>query len=101
MHSYNVIITAKAQSDISECIAFVMKVSNEAALSLFDDIYANIESLKLFPERNPVFEMPKSFPIVIRKHIISKKYIALYGIEKDSVIIYRLIDSRRNFDYLI
>ena len=101
MDTYKIIITSKAQSDLAECTGFVLNVSKEAALSLVDDMYSSIESLKTFPERNAIFEMPKSFPFTIRKLIINKRYIVLYAIEQDAVVIYRILDSRRKFDYLI
>ena len=101
MDFYKVVITSKAQSDISACIRFVLNVSKESALKLSNHIYDSLNTLKTFPERNGVFDMPKSFPFVIRKHIINKRYIALYTIENSSVVIYRVLDSRRSFDYLL
>ena len=101
MESFKIIISSKAQSDLAECVAFVSNVSKEAAYSLVDDIYSSIESLRTFPERNSIFEMPKSFPFIIRKLVINKRYIALYAIENNEVVIYRILDSRRKFDYLL
>lgn len=101
MNKFVVIISSKAQSDLSDCIGFVLNVSKDAAHSLMNDIYSSIESLNVFPERNPIFEMPKSFPYQIRKQIINGRYVALYSIEGDKVVVYRIIDTRRKFDYLI
>lgn len=101
MESFIVIISSRAQSDLSECVGFVLNVSKESALKLANDIYSSIESLSSLPERNPVFEMPKPFPFIIRKLVINKRYVALYSIEANNVVIYRIIDSRRKFDYLI
>ena len=101
MDKFNVIITKKAQADLSDCISFVLKVSKEAAIKLSDDIYVAIESLDILPERNPIFEMPKAFPFVVRKQIINKRYIVLYTVEGNDVVIYRIIDSRRKFNYLL
>ena len=95
------IITSKAQSDLSSCIAFVLNVSKEAAFNLANDIYASIQSLTNFPEKNPIFEMPKTFPYTIRKQIVNKRYVLLYAIENSSIVIYRILDSRREFDYLL
>ena len=101
MDSYKIIITSKAQSDLSSCIAFVLNVSKEAAFNLANDIYASIQSLTNFPEKNPIFEMPKPFPFTIRKQIVNKRYVLLYAIENRSIVIYCILDSRRNFDYLL
>ena len=101
MDSYTIIITSKAQADLSSCVAFVLNASKEAAISLANDIYASLESLSNFPERNPVFEMPKPFPFTVRKQIVNKRYALLYTIENNNVVIYRILDSRRKFDYLL
>lgn len=101
MKQFEIIIASKAQTDIAECVSFVLNVSKEAAINLMNNIYDSIETLKTFPERNPTFEMPKPFPFIIRKQIVDKRYVILYSIEGDNVFVYRIIDSRRNFDYLV
>jgi len=101
MDTLKIIITSKAQSDLSACVGFVLNVSKESAYTLANDIFFSIESLKTFPERNPIFEMPTSFPFTIRKFVINKRYIVLYAIEDNAVVIYRILDSRRKFDYLL
>ena len=68
MEKYHLIITSLAQSDIAECVRFVLRVSKDAAITLANDIYRAINSLETFPERNSVFEMPKAFPFIVRKH---------------------------------
>lgn len=45
--------------------------------------------------------MPKSFPFAIRKLVMNQRYLALYAVEGDKVVIYRILDSRRKFDHLI
>lgn len=101
MDSFKVVITSKAQSDLSECVSFVLNVSKEAALTLANDIYSSIESLQKLPERNAIFEMPKSFPFILRKLVINKRYLALYSVEENKVVVYRILDSRRKFEHLI
>ena len=101
MDSFQIIITSRAQSDLSECVSFALNVSKEAAFKLADDIYSAIESLSLYPERYPVFEMPKSSPYLVRKLVINKRYVALYCIEENKVVVHRFLDSRRDFDYLV
>lgn len=101
MRQYKIIITNKAHSDIADCVNFVKKVSVEAAKSLALNIYSSIATLNVLPERNSIFEMPKSFPFQTRKQVIDNRYIALYSIEEDSVVVYRVLDSRRKFGHLI
>lgn len=101
MNSYKVIISSKAQLDISEIVSFVLNVSKEAATDLANTIFESLSSLNQLPERYPVFEMPKSFPSTIRKQVIKNRYIALFAIEKNQVIVYRILDTRHNLQYLI
>ena len=98
MNEYSVIISNKAHSDIAECVG---RASKEAAIKLTNDIYTSLASLDLFPERNPIFNAPKSFPYTIRKQIINDRYIALYTIENQKIVIYRILDSRRKFGHLL
>ena len=101
MEHYSIIISSKAQSDITECVGFVLRVSKEAARNLADEIYQSIELLVTFPERFPIFEMPNTFPLAIRKLIVKGRYVVLYSIEGNNVVVYRILDSRRGLDYLV
>ena len=101
MDRFNVIIAPRAQSDRTECILFLSRVSVEAAIELTHQMHEQIKSLELYPERNPLFEMPKSFPYLVRKLLVNKRYLALYTIEGHNVVVYRILDSRRKFDYLL
>ena len=101
MDAYKIIITSKAQSDLAECVNFVLNVSKEAAQNLTNDIYSSIKSLETFPERNAVFEMPKSYQFTIRKLIINTRYVALYSTEGKNIVVHRVLDARRNLENLI
>ena len=101
MAETKIVITSRAQTDIAECASFVLNVSKDAAQKLSDNIYSSIESLGLFPEKNPIFEMNQSFPLTIRKQIVDKRYLILYAVEKNEIVIYRVLDSRRKFESLI
>lgn len=101
MDHYQVVITSTAFYDLSSIITFVSNVSKEAAIQLSNDLKNSISSLSTFPERNPVFEMPSTFKEIIRQHIVNKRYIVLYSIENNSVVVHRILDSRRKFNHLI
>lgn len=91
----------KAVGDLGEHVAFQRRVSVEAASGLAAKILSAGESLTTFPERFQEFEMPSGFPVVVRKCVVDKRYILLYGIENERVIIYRVLDARRKFDGLL
>ena len=101
MEEYGICWTTQAQTDFITCLSFVMFASKEAADNLKKDLSNAILSLKTFPERYPVFEMPKYAIITMRKLIVNKRYVILYSIEDENIFIYRIIDSRRNFERLI
>ncbi len=100
MEKYEISISSKANEDILSCIGFVKNVSLEAAEELFENLFAFIESLETFPERNPIFEMPQNTNREIRKGVVDKKYIVLYEIDK-KVIVHRVLDSRKGFEQLV
>ncbi|MBR4378037.1 MAG: type II toxin-antitoxin system RelE/ParE family toxin [Bacilli bacterium] len=101
MGLFKVEIEETAHQDIATCVAFVLNVSKEAAIKLVNEIYDQIHSLESYPERNPLFEMQKTFPHLLRKQIINKRYLAIYSIEGNLVKVYRFLDSRRNFESLL
>ncbi len=101
MEKYQVVVSDKAQSDIAECISFVKNVSKEAAIKLVKDLYTAFALLDSFPEKNPLFSMPKTFPVVLRKQVVNKRYIVLYAVEKQKVVIYRVLDARRDFAQIL
>ena len=69
MERFKVIVSIRAQSDIAECVNFVKNISIEAAHQLIGELYSSFAALDVFPEKNPVFEMPKAFPCILRKQI--------------------------------
>jgi len=81
-------------------IGFVKNVSLEAAKQLSYDLYNFIESLKTFPERNPLFEMPQGSKSEMRKGIVNKRYIVIYEIDKQ-IVVHRILDSRKGFEQLL
>jgi plasmid stabilization system protein ParE len=101
MDKYRVIVTNKAQSDIAECVSFVKRVSKESAYKLADELYFSFGSLEFFPEKNPIFPTPKAFPYVLRKQVVNNRYIVLYTIEEQKVVIYRVLDVRRSLEQLL
>ena len=100
MEKFEILISPKAQEDILNCVGFVKNVSLEAAKDLFDDLYAFIESLETFPERNSLFEMPQGTNREIRKGVVSRRYLVIYEIDKQ-IVVHRVLDSRKGFGQLI
>lgn len=97
MKSYNITITQRAFSDITECVLFINNISAESARKLYEDIVSSISSLKTFPNAYPEVE-----GLIIRKAKIRRmpihhgRYLLLYKVEDDLITIYDVIDSRRD-----
>jgi len=101
MEKYNILWRPEAIQDVDEHFVFLSKVSKEAALQLNEYLFDAAKSLKDFPERNPLFDMAESFPNKARKMIVNKRYLLIYVVENATVEIYRVLDSRKQFEYLI
>ena len=97
MKSYNITITQRAFSDITECVLFVNNISAESARKLYKDIVSSISSLKTFPNAYPEVESLTIGKAKIRRMPIHHgRYLLLYKVEDDLVTIYDVIDSRRD-----
>ncbi len=100
MEVKDIIITSRAQTDISTCITFVLNISKDAS-KVAKEIFKSIESLKQFPERFPAFNMPNYASYAYRKMVINKRYIAIYSLEEDTIVIHRVLDGRRGYSSLV
>ena len=101
MEEFEIVWLVNAINDVSEHISFLMKVNIDSALELRNHIKEAVDGFKNFPERHPLFDMPKSFPVEVRKTVIEKRYLLIYTIEAGQVIIYRVLDTRKGFEYII
>lgn len=97
MNKYNVVITQRAFFDISECVLFVNNVSNEAAKDLYQQLIKSISELECFPNKYPDIEgLLIAGTRVKRMPVHQGRYIVLYKIDKDTVTVYDVIDSRKD-----
>lgn len=97
MNEYQIIITQRAFSDITECVLFVNNVSNDAAKELYSEIISSINSLKTLPNAYPNIEGLVIGAINIKRMPIHHgRYFILYKVEGDLVTIYDVIDSRKD-----
>ena len=101
MKKYTVVWLPDAAQDLYEHVIFLSKVSIDAAFELREAIYNESQSLANFPDRNPLFEMTDNFPYKARRAVVSKRYLILYSIETGNIIIYRVLDCRKGFEYII
>ena len=95
---YNVIVDPAANDRIAEHLAFLAKVSEDAANRLLDEMLTDIRSLKHSPYRNPVYNRPY-LPADKYRHLISgKRYRIVYQIDGDFVFVDDIQDCRQSDD---
>ena len=97
MNNYSITITQKAYSSITECVLFVNNVSSDAANKFYEEMMNAIRSLSSFPNKYP--EVPGLLirDIKVRKMPIHDgRYVILYKVENDKVVIYDIIDTRKD-----
>ena len=94
MNNYKIVITQHAFSSISECVMFV---NNEAANSLYEELMTSIKSLSTFPNKYPEIQDLLIMDAKVRKMPIHNgRYVVLYKVENDTVVIYDIIDTRKD-----
>lgn len=97
MNSYKIIITQRAYSDINECVSFVKNVSIEAANNLYREIISSIQSLSTFPNMYPEIQDLTISSFKVRKMpLYQGRYLILYKVTGDTVVIYDVIDVRKD-----
>ena len=97
MAELKVSITQRALSSICEHILFVRNVSLEAAKELCEETMTSLRSLSSFPERRPEIQDLRIAGARIRKMSIHNgRYVALYKIDGDTVVVYDVVDSRKD-----
>lgn len=96
MNKYSIKISQKAYSDIVECVSFLKKVSLEAAKKLHEEIIESIKSLEVFQNKYPEIPGVQIKDIKVRKMPIHDgRYVILYKVEKNVIVIYDILDTRK------
>ena len=96
---YNVVVLGKALADINACVAFLARVSKEASLKLQDQIYDAIDSLEELPERHEILEVFKG-STSFRQFLVNERYIVVYLIEAEKVVVHAVVDKRKGFQHI-
>ena len=101
MKKFEIIISQKAFSSITECVMFLNNVSKNAAKELHQEIISSINSLRTMPNRYPNIEGIKIKESDVRKMPIHKgQFLIIYRVELDKVYIYDILDARKDNDII-
>ena len=99
--TYQITIADSAFADIQEALSFLGNVSKDAAKRLNQRIKEVILSLAEFPFRFESVNMPTKIGYDFRKATIENRYLLIYAIKEDLIVVERLIDARQGFSSLL
>lgn len=97
---FRVDITATAERDLRAIRDFIARDKPQAAEKWRRAIVSQIRALKSMPQRHEVIPEARELGVDYR-HIISGNYRTLYRIERDRVIVLRVIHAARLLDYAL
>lgn len=98
---YHVIISDESVQMLISHARFLTQVSEKAANRLIEDFEEKANSLKCYPERNPVIADSMIPAGKYRKMLIEKRYLLIYQIKDDYVYIDAIVDTRQDYSWLL
>lgn len=91
---YKVVVTETAHHKLIEHAAFLANVNKRAASRLIDDFEQAAESLEELPQRGNWLDLEGMAKNRFKKLIFAKRYIIIYSIIEETVIINYVADTR-------
>jgi toxin ParE1/3/4 len=91
-------MTASAQKDIEGIWDYISNDNPLNAIDFIAELEEKIESLRFFPERNPIIPEGDILQTRQYRHIVHKKYRTIYRVEKDVVYILRIFHGAKLLD---
>lgn len=91
---YNIIIFDSAHKDINDVYSFCNNISTSYAIKIKHKIAESVDALKFFPFSTPIYFIIQNK--VFRKKIVLNRYLIIFSITKNDIIIYNIFDGRRN-----
>lgn len=91
---YNILILDYAYSDKNAIYEFYLNINSNYANKVINRIDSAIISLKYFPFINPIYVVLENE--IFRKHIVDKRYLIIFSVIGQTIVVFRIIDGRRN-----
>lgn len=98
---YQVTVSKRAAQQLVSHAAFVAQLEEGLARRLVEDFRAAAASLERFPYRNPVLRWPVFPSEKYRKMLFAKRYLLLYQIKGEQVLIEYVLDGRQDYQWLL
>jgi len=96
----NIEILESAFQDIEGICRFIMQDNKSAAMKLFDEISEEINTLNVFPFRGSLVD-EQDVAVKDFRYIAVKNYLVFYRIVGDKIVVYHVIDGRRDYKKLL
>jgi hypothetical protein len=102
VNQYQVFVYPKAIQKLAEHTEFLARVSENAALRLYDQYEESLLFLGDSPEICPPYSTKRPIDGEFRYHLFGKRYRMVFEIDGASVFVYDIQDCRQDYDkYLI
>ena len=95
---YHVFVDPEADQRLAEHMEFIAKVSEKAALKLFDAYKDALEFLECYPESCSLYYPQIPINEELRYKLFYKRYRIVFEIIKNEVYIYDIQDCRQDDD---
>lgn len=96
-----VIVSQFAEDDLNEIVEYYFLLSQNYVEKIIPEFEENIMSLKKHPRSGRVVPELEKQGILQYRELIQGYYRIVYEISEDKVIVYTIIDGRRNFEDII
>jgi len=98
---YKVKWTSNAKEDLLNIVDYIKKDSLSSARKVYEKIKEKAQSINSFPLRGRVVPELQKEGITIYRELIVEPWRIMYKIEKDTVYIMAIFDSRQNIEELL
>ena len=95
-NQYHYVIDPAADQKLAEHIEFLARVSERAAVNLYDEYKKAIEYLESFPESCPIYYPGIPIDVQLRYKLFSKRYRIVFEIVENKVYAYDVQDCRQD-----
>ena len=100
-NKYSVIISERASKMLVRHVKFLAQVSRDAAEKLRKEIISGSRELEFMPNRNPWLISPEIPANKYRKKLVSKRYLLIYQVKDNEVLVDYILDCRQDYSWLI
>ena len=95
---YNVYVDPSADRRFASHLEFLARVSEGAAVRLYEEYEEALGFIAEFPKACPVYVPKTSMDVTLRYKLFGRRYRMVFEINDQDVYVYDIQDCRQNFD---